>query len=347
MTQIKAAPQSLVKKLTLEPLCSLSEAKERFEGLYLDSSHVKLRLSESTQVLTPEGETKFVFLKNVLPEAVVASAWRTLQKIRFRPSKDSRRKALRGSGGGEQLFGWIEWPQKGGGMAPMLTADTREQWPEFRALWPLLYFIQYWLWKQLPEVADKQMASATAARESFVDYIFRNFFQEADTKFSPSREECMELYRQLEKDNPAEFEKWFAQTFAHFNPEYFDALTGVAEPAKHGVKAAITPGREHGKAMIGYTIPGTMFSTVTINQTALFRSHADGNNLAGALGCLAAFGTFSGGDLCFPRFGVSCPFQPGDLLIGDTNREQHGNIGPLVGSRISVVTYMRNDLGPK
>lgn len=347
MTQTGAEPAPLVKKLTLEPLCSLSEAKERFEDLYLDNSHVKLRLTESTQVLTPDGETKFVFLKNVLPEAVVASAWRTLQKIRFRPSKDSRRKALRGSGGGEQLFGWIEFPQKGGGMAPMLTDDTREQWPEFRALWPLLYFIQYWLWKQLPEVADKQMASAATAREPLVDYMFRNFFQEADTKFWPSRKEGMEIYRQLEKDNPVAFEELFVQTFAHFNPEYFDALIHVAEAAQHGVKSHITPGTKDGAAMMGYTIPGTMFSTVTINQTALFRSHADRNNLAGALGCLAAFGTFSGGDLCFPRFGVSCPFQPGDLLIGDTNREQHGNIGPLVGNRISVVTYMRNDLGPK
>ena len=347
MTSGTAESALLVKKLSVTPVCSLSEAKEQFEGRYLNSSHVKLRLDESTQILTPDGETKLVFLKNVLPEPIVASAWRTLQKIHFRPSKDSRRKALRGSGGGEQLFGWLEFPQKGGGTAPILTAETRKQWPEFRALWLLLSFIQYWLWKQLPDIADKQRASADAAREHYVDYLFRVHLQEENTKFLPSRKECMEVYRQLEKDNPAEFEKWFTETFAHFNPEYFESLLGVAEAAQHGVKAAIVPGMKDGAAMMGYTIPGTMFSTVTVNQTALFRSHADGNNLASAMGCLAAFGSFSGGDLCFPRLGVSCPIRPGDLLIGDTNREQHGNIGPLVGSRISVVTYMRNELGTK
>lgn len=96
-----------------------------------------------------------------------------------------------------------------------------------------------------------------------------------------------------------------------------------------------------------YSIPGTMFSTVTVNRTALFRSHEDGNNLPGGLACLTAFGDFAGGDLCFPRFGVSCPIEPGDLLIGDNAFEQHGNIGPLSGERISIVAYMRDEFGKR
>jgi len=43
------------KKLVMEPLCSLEDAEKKFEDLYLNKSHVKLRLAESTQVLTPEG----------------------------------------------------------------------------------------------------------------------------------------------------------------------------------------------------------------------------------------------------------------------------------------------------
>jgi len=134
-------PVPTIKKLTVAPLCSLEEAKERFEGKYLDSSHVKLRLTESAQVVTPEGETKFLFLKDVLPAGSVARTWRTLRKLRFSPAKHSRRKALKTSVGGEVLFGWILFPsqEKGGGMMPTLTADTREQWPEFRNLWPLLW----------------------------------------------------------------------------------------------------------------------------------------------------------------------------------------------------------------
>ena len=38
MTQAGTAPTLTIKKLTLAPLCSLKEAKERFEGKYLDSS---------------------------------------------------------------------------------------------------------------------------------------------------------------------------------------------------------------------------------------------------------------------------------------------------------------------
>jgi hypothetical protein len=38
---------------------------------------------------------------------------------------------------------------------------------------------------------------------------------------------------------------------------------------------------------------------------------------------------------------VAFPLSPGDLLIADNNNEQHGNIGPLAGNRISVVAYLR------
>jgi hypothetical protein len=83
-----------------------------------------------------------------------------------------------------------------------------------------------------------------------------------------------------------------------------------------------------------------LFSTLTINKSTLFRSHADAKN-QGGLACLAAFGTFSGGDFCLPRLRVAFPLSPGDLLIADNNNEQHGNIGPLAGNRISVVAYLR------
>jgi hypothetical protein len=341
----KQSPLVNVTRRVIEPLCSLDEADKNFEGLYLDKSHVKLRLTESTLVLTPDGEAKFLFLKNVIPGVAVAHAWKTLQKLRFRPSKDSRRKALRGSGGGELLLGWIEFPRRGGGYEPILTADCKSQWPEFRALWPLLWTIQLLFWRYLRDCADKQIAKAQTATEPLVDHVFRAFF--SDATFYPDREFHYQYYKQLEKENPDAFFRWYLQLLAHDCPEYFESLIHVADAAENGVNCHILPGLKDGKAMTGYTVPGTMFSTITINQTALFRSHADRNNLEGALGCLAAFGKFSGGELCFPRFGVSCPLEPGDLLIGDTNREQHGNIGPLVGTRISIVAYMRGDLSSK
>ena len=79
------------------------------------------------------------------------------------------------------------------------------------------------------------------------------------------------------------------------------------------------------------------------NRSAIFRSHCDAKN-EGGLSCLMAFGRFTGGDLCLPRLGVAFRLRPGDVLIADNNREQHGNIGPLLGERISVVSYL-HDLG--
>jgi hypothetical protein len=84
-----------------------------------------------------------------------------------------------------------------------------------------------------------------------------------------------------------------------------------------------------------------LFSTVTINKNLLFPAHVDAKNESG-LACVMAFGRFAVGDLCLPRLRLAFRLRPGDLLIADTNREVHGNIGPIAGERISVVCYLRD-----
>ena len=348
MTQTGVAPAHTIKKVEIAPLCSLEEAKQQFEGKYLDSSHVKLRLTESAQVVTPEGETKFLFLKNVLPAGTVSRTWQSLRKLRFSPAKHSRRKALKTSMGGELLFGWILFPsqEKGGGLIPTLTADTRSQWPEFRNLWPLLWRIQHIFNQHLPKIAGAQKAKAGSAKESYLDYLFRVLFQDTDDEqYGPDRKTFRAAWEQGFKENPEAFEKAFWETFQHYNPKYFDRLIVANFDGKiqAHIPESVVPTKKQGEAMMGYTVPGTMFSTITVNRSALFRAHEDGKNLDGALSCLSAFGDFAGGELCFPRFGISCPFEPGDVLIGDNANEQHGNIGPLSGERISIVAYMRDE----
>lgn len=88
-----------------------------------------------------------------------------------------------------------------------------------------------------------------------------------------------------------------------------------------------------------------LFSTATINYNTTCKSHTDAKNARG-LSCLTAFGNYSGGALCFPRLRVAVNLKPGDLLISDTNREQHGNL-EKTGNRISVVAYLRHLKGPK
>jgi hypothetical protein len=86
-------------------------------------------------------------------------------------------------------------------------------------------------------------------------------------------------------------------------------------------------------------IATSLFSSVTINDSVICPAHHDEKNSSG-FSCLTTFGSWSGGLLCFPRLRVAVDVRPGDVLIADM-QEQHGNIAPLVGRRISVVAYLR------
>jgi hypothetical protein len=99
-----------------------------------------------------------------------------------------------------------------------------------------------------------------------------------------------------------------------------------------------------GRPVTEHDIPQPVFSTVTVNKNAIFRAHADAKNESG-YSCITTFGAFTGGHLCFPRLRVAFALQPGDVLIAPANTEQHGNIAPLAGTRISVVAYLRNMAG--
>jgi len=84
--------------------------------------------------------------------------------------------------------------------------------------------------------------------------------------------------------------------------------------------------------------PAPIFSTLTLNHNVIFPAHTDSRNSEGP-SALAVFGRWVGGELCFPRLRVAFPLEPGDVLLADTRGEQHGNVGPLIGTRISAVAY--------
>jgi hypothetical protein len=83
-----------------------------------------------------------------------------------------------------------------------------------------------------------------------------------------------------------------------------------------------------------------LFTTIQINRNIRTRLHRDAGNLSG-LACLTAFGSWEGAELVFPRFAVAFPLRPGDVLMADTGAELHGNVPPLMGTRISVVAFLR------
>jgi hypothetical protein len=91
-----------------------------------------------------------------------------------------------------------------------------------------------------------------------------------------------------------------------------------------------------------YTIRGTVFSTVEFNRNIIFKAHEDGGNVEGTCVCITTIGRYAGGRLVFPRYGYSAELRPRDLLICDNNHELHGNLGPIVGDRYSVVAFLHD-----
>ena len=95
-----------------------------------------------------------------------------------------------------------------------------------------------------------------------------------------------------------------------------------------------------------YLVGATAFSTITVNKSIVFGAHQDGSNIKDTLGCITTFGDFAGGTLVFPRFGVGADIRPRDMLVADSNTEYHGNLGPIFGTRYSIVGYLHKSLLP-
>lgn len=98
-----------------------------------------------------------------------------------------------------------------------------------------------------------------------------------------------------------------------------------------------------------WVIPGTPFSTITVNNTYPTGVHTDKGDLDEGFSCLAVLrrGEYDGGNLTFPRYRVSADLGHGDLILMDAH-EHHGNTAMRLlddqAERISVVCYFRTGI---
>jgi hypothetical protein len=99
-----------------------------------------------------------------------------------------------------------------------------------------------------------------------------------------------------------------------------------------------------------YVLPGTPFTTITVNNTVAGAYHYDKGDYKDGFGVMAVFrkGQYRGGDLVFPEYGVSADLHHGDVVLFDSH-EMHGNV-PFIDTvgtenedwvRISIVFYYR------
>jgi len=99
-----------------------------------------------------------------------------------------------------------------------------------------------------------------------------------------------------------------------------------------------------------FQIPGTAFTTITVNRNWQTAVHKDAGDLKEGFGVLAACraGEFSGCYFVYPRYRVAVDLRQGDVLMGDVH-EWHGNTGfrnalPGRYERLSFVFYYRENM---
>lgn len=108
-----------------------------------------------------------------------------------------------------------------------------------------------------------------------------------------------------------------------------------------------------------WVVPGTPFTTVTVNNTYPTGVHTDKGDLDAGFSTIACIrrGQYTGGHLTFPEYRVAVDMQDGDLMLMDAH-EWHGNTAivcacgntlrrlcPDCGAeRISTVSYFRTKM---
>ncbi|MGY5634139.1 hypothetical protein ACW7N6_38000 [Streptomyces sp. UC1A3] len=105
-----------------------------------------------------------------------------------------------------------------------------------------------------------------------------------------------------------------------------------------------------------WVVPGTPFTTITVNNTYPTGVHTDKGDLDKGFSTIFALrrGEYTGGRFVFPEFRVAVDLQDGDLILMDAH-QWHGNTAIVCAcgekrtaycdtcgaERISVVSYMR------
>lgn len=100
-----------------------------------------------------------------------------------------------------------------------------------------------------------------------------------------------------------------------------------------------------------FLVPGTPFTTITVNKSFRTACHRDAGDFSDGLSNLLVLsnnGNFSGGYLVFPEVRVAVNVRPGDLLLVNNHEIIHGNT-PIVlndeeAERISLVCYLREGM---
>jgi hypothetical protein len=134
--------------------------------------------------------------------------------------------------------------------------------------------------------------------------------------------------------------------FTQLRP-FVSAVNGVFEryaPDRYRAQAEMV-----GRCDPAWVIPGSVFTTLTVNRTLRTACPRDQGDYAPGFGVVSVIevGAFAGGHLVFPSYRVAVDLRSGGVLLADVH-ELHGNT-PIVGEpdrflRLSTVFYARSKM---
>lgn len=115
-------------------------------------------------------------------------------------------------------------------------------------------------------------------------------------------------------------------------------------PSRHAAQKAVCE-----QTHPDYIIPGTVFTTITVNKNWRTALHQDAGDLRSGFGVLSVLseGRYEGGYFVIPKYGIAVDMQHTDVLLADVH-EWHCNT-ELVGvskywTRLSTVFYYRSKI---
>jgi hypothetical protein len=162
-------------------------------------------------------------------------------------------------------------------------------------------------------------------------------------KFSPTQKLKMKTLKlKLLGARPCRFNSQFPEKYEKVVPliEEIDKLYKKYIPASYK--------KQYDKAKQTYfRIGKTSFTTVTINVNFQTTIHTDKGDDAEGFGNLTVIenGKYTGGETCFPQYGIGVNVRTGDILFMDVH-QLHGNL-PIKAitkdaKRLSIVCYLRH-----
>lgn len=178
--------------------------------------------------------------------------------------------------------------------------------------------------------------------------IMTNVIGYFDT-FSPKQKQLMKL--QNIKISPIVRQTRFLVDY----PEKYKKLIPLIKEVDESYKKYIPDNYKLQKKKANETffkIDGTSFTTITTNVNFQTTIHKDTGDDAEGFGNLSVIehGEYTGGETCFPQYGLGVNVRDGDILFMDVH-EWHGNLPIKLKSkdakRLAIVCYLRHGVWEK